>query len=220
MTSQTQPLSVAPPAKWKRTLLPLAIGGAGGFLGTMFFKEMGFIGRLGAFGPSEEIAALVGLIYAVTGGALGVGAVLPKAGAAFLNVEDAEELAEQRSMLAYSALGLLTLGLALIVAAMAAPVGTIPRAAVVAVFAIAGVLITVLGVLSHRSQDEFMRSMGRESNALAFYLLAAAGGIWTLSGHLGYSAPPAPLDWLTLIWSLLLIAAFIVVGRHGMMKMR
>ena len=115
---------------------------------------------------------------------------------------------------------MLALGIALIVAALAQPVGIIPPGVVVPVFAIAGVLATVLGVLSRHRQDELMRAMGRESAGLAFYLLALVGGIWALSGHLGYSAPPAPLDWLTLIWSLLLIAAFIVVGRHGMMKMR
>ncbi|MEC7817061.1 MAG: hypothetical protein VX454_00170 [Pseudomonadota bacterium] len=220
MTNPTTTQSAEHPWKWKKILFATTLGATGGFLGAMAFMKLGMTGNLGELGPSQEIAALVGLVYALTGVAIGIGLVLPRAGATYLNVEDAGELTEQRPMLACSALAMLALGIALIVAALAQPVGIIPPGVVVPVFAIAGVLATVLGVLSRHRQDELMRAMGRESAGLAFYLLALVGGIWALSGHLGYSAPPAPLDWLTLIWSLLLIAAFIVVGRHGMMKMR
>ena len=210
----------AHPTKWKKTLFATALGGVGGFLGALTLSRFGFAGDLGTLGRSQEIAALVGLVYALTGLAIGIGLILPKAGATYLNVEDAEELTEQRGMLACSALAMLMLGVALIVAALAEPGGIVPPGVVVAVFATAGVLATVLGVLSHRRQDELMRSMGRESAALAFYLLALVGGVWALSGHLGYTAPPASLDWLTMTWGLMLLAAFIVIGRHGMMKMR
>jgi len=220
MTTSDTANTVTPPTKWKKVLFSLALGGVTGFLGAMAFLKLGDTGDLGMLGPSEEIAALVGLIYAVTGGAIGIGLILPKAGATYLNVEDAEELTEQRTMLACSALSMLALGIALIVAALAEPVGTIPPGVVVPVFATMVVTATILGMVSHRHQDELMRAMGRESGALAFYLLALIGGIWALGGHLDYAAPPAPLDWLTMIWGLMLLAAFVVVGKHGQMKMR
>lgn len=220
MTNADQTRIGARPSKVKKTLFAASLGGAAGFLGTMAFTKLGFTGRLGVLGPSEEIAALVGMLYALVGIAMGVGLIVPKAGATYLNVEDAEEIAEQRGMLGYSTLCMLVLGIALIVAALAEPVGVIAPGVAVTVFAAAMILSVVFGILSRRYQDELMQAMGRESAALAFYLLALIGGSWALLGHLGYAAPPAPLDWLTMIWSLMLIGAFIVVGKHGMMKMR
>ena len=220
MTTSDIAKSATPPTKWKKILFSLALGGVSGFLGALAFLKLGMTGDFGMLGPSEEIAALVGLVYALTGGAIGIGLIMPKAGATYLNVEDAEELTEQRSMLASSALAMLALGIALIVVALAEPVGTIPPGVVVPIVSAAVLLATGLGMMSHRRQDELMRAMGRESAALAFYLLALVGGIWALSGHLEYTAPPAPLDWLTMIWGLMLLAAFIVVGKRGMMKMR
>lgn len=208
------------PSKLKKTLFALVLGGAVGFFGAMGFMKAGDNGLLGSLGASEEIAALVGILYILTGVAIGIGLVSPKAGAAYLNVEDAEEIDEQRAMLTYSTLSMIALGVALAVAALAAPTGIVAPGIVVAVFAVAIVLAVVLSLRSRRYQDELMRAMGRESAALAFYLLALVGGIWALASHLDYSEPPAPLDWLTMIWAFMLIAAFAVVAKHGMMKMR
>ena len=65
-----------------------------------------------------------------------------------------------------------------------------------------------------------MRAMGREAGAAAFYLTAIAGGTWALLAHLDYAPLPAPLDWLTMIWSFVLVGTFAVIARNGMLKMR
>ena len=56
----------------------------------------------------------VGIIYLLTGGIIGLGLLSPKLGAKFLNVEDAEEISEQRRMLTGSTISMVALGLALI----------------------------------------------------------------------------------------------------------
>ena len=64
------------------------------------------------------------------------------------------------------------------------------------------------------------RAVGRETGALSFYLTVAIGGTWALLAHLGFAPAPQPLDWLTMFWSLMLVACFIIIGKRGMMKMR
>ncbi|UVI40460.1 hypothetical protein [Qipengyuania spongiae] len=208
------------PVKWKKTLFAVGLGGVSGFLAAMAFLRMGDGGLLGRLGPSEEIAALVGLVYLLSGFAIGVGLVAPKAGATFLNVEDAEEIAEQRVSLTCSTIAMILLGVQLMVAALAAPVGIIPPGTVLAVFIVASVAIAVLSWRSYRHQDELMRAIGRQASAAAFYLTLIVGGLWALLGHLDYMPAPAPLDWLTMIWSFVLLGAFITVARNGMLKMR
>lgn len=220
MTTTIETRTERAPTKWKKVLFAASLGALSGFFGAMLVLRLGDQGLLGRLGPSEEIAMLVGLVYVLSGLGIGVGLVAPKAGARFLNVEDADEIAEQRVMLTCSALAMILLGLQLAVAALAAPLGIIPPGTALAVFVVAAVTIGLLSWRSRRHQDEFMRAMGRESGAAAFYLTAIAGGAWALLAHLGYAPPPAPLDWLTMIWSFVLVGAFAVIARNGMLKVR
>ncbi|MGB3166728.1 MAG: hypothetical protein WBA68_08145 [Alteraurantiacibacter sp.] len=206
--------------KTKKTIFALVLGGIVGFLGAMAVLKLGDAGVLGALDPSREIAALVGMLYFVTGAFVGFGLIAPGAGAKFLNVEDADELREQKAMLGYSALGMVAMGLALFVAAMAAPAGPIAPGVALAIFGVLAVIGVWVSITSMKYQDELMRAVGREGAGTAFYLTGLVGGTWALLAHLGYASAPAPLDWLTMLWSLLLLAAFIVVGRRGMMEMR
>lgn len=206
--------------KLKKTLFALGLGGVAGFLGAFGFMQLADTGTLGDLGASREIAALVGVTYLVTAIAVLAGVVAPKAGASFLNVEDAEELREQKYQLSMSGLGMVTAGAALIVAALAAPDG--PIAPSVALLACVGLMIVAVlaSIASHKRQDELMRAIGRETGATAFYLLFFVGGGWAIAAHLDYTAGPAPLDWLTMFWGLTLLAAFVVVAKRGMLAMR
>lgn len=208
------------PSKLKKTIFALVLGGAAGFAGAFGFMQLADNGVLGELGPSREIAALVGVIYLLTAFAVLTGVVAPKAGATFLNVEDAEELREQKFMLGMSGLGMGAAGAALILAALAAPVGPISQSVVATLFAGLMIVAVIGSLASRKRQDELMRAISKETGSTAYYLLFLIGGGWALAGHLGYIAAPAPLDWLSMFWGLGLLAAFIVIAKRGMMQMR
>lgn len=206
--------------KWKKVLFSASLGAAFGFAATFGFLRMAEQGALGMLGTSETIASLVGILYMLVGLAIGAGLARPKAGAAFLNVEDAEEIEEQRPMLGYSAATMFAFGGALVVAALGGPEGIVaPAAALVSTIGLL-VIGVALSLVSKRYQDELMRTLGHEAGAMALGLVGLAGGGWALAAHLGFANGPAPLDWLTMFWALTMVAAFIVVGKRGMLMPR
>ena len=85
------------------------------------------------------------------------------------------------------------------------------------------VLVALAGLLTiaqWRQMDELMRGMSQECGNLSFYLVMLLGGGWAMLAHLGLATAPAPLDWLTMFLGLTLVAAFIAVGRRGMLMPR
>jgi hypothetical protein len=207
--------------RWVRKLLiPAALGGLIGFAaatGTMHFMDSPLIGGLG---KSAAVAAVIGVMYAVIGLGVGLGAASPKAGARFLNVEDADELREQQKVLTLSGVAMVLWGASLVALALAAPGGPVPQAAALVVGA-GGLLVgTVLSVAVYRSCDELMRAINLEAGALSYGLVLMFGGGWAMLAHLGYAAAPAALDWLSLFYVLVLVASFIAVGRRGMLMPR
>ncbi len=206
--------------RWKKTAFALGLGGVCGFLGAMGVLNLLETDAFADVTASVEIACLVGMLYAVTGAVIGIGLLNPKAGATYLNVEDAEEIEEQRGMLTNSALAMFIAGVALIVVALAGAAGPIDPAMALGFYVIASIIAVWLSIRSGRYQDELMREMGRQTAAMAFYLVVLIGGSWVLLAHLQYVTAPAPLDWLTMFWALMLLGAFIVVGKRGMFMMR
>lgn len=206
--------------KLRKTIIAVVAGGVAGFFGAMGMMMLIETGLLGELGTSREIALLVALIYVITGLAVGFGVVNPKVGSKFLNVEDAEELREQRTMLGYSTVGIVALGTSLAIAALAAPLGPIPPLVVaISVVGLFGLCwFTTSRQLQH--MDELMRAVSTESGSASFYLLLLIGGGWSLLAHLEFVTGPQPLDWLTMIAAVLLLGTFIVCGKRGMLTMR
>ncbi|MEL1249497.1 hypothetical protein [Aurantiacibacter gilvus] len=206
--------------RFKKTLFAMVLGGAAGFLAAFTALQLMDAETMPEFGASVEVAVLVGLIYVITALAVAVGVLSPRAGAKFLNVEDAEELQEQRSMLTTSAIGMGAAGIALVVVALGGSVGLVDPTVALVVYAVLCALAVWVSLKSWKLQDELMRAVGRESGAMTFYLVVAIGGTWALLAHLGFVAGPQALDWLTMFWGLMLLACFIVVGKRGMLVMR
>ena len=206
--------------KLRKTVVSLAAGGVVGFIGAFSLGQLFKTDTFAQIGVSAELAALVGLIYVLTTLAVVVGLISPNFGARFLNVEDGDELREQRAMLTWSAAGMLALGVALIVAAFAAPLGPVPETAAV----IAVVLLVAIGWFAgmrmNRYTDELMREVSKSTCALAFYLLFLIGGGWSLLAHVNWVAAPNPIDWLTMFAAFILLATFIEAGRRGMLTPR
>ena len=103
MSDENSPAPGSGMPRWVRKfLIPALIGGVAGFAasaGMMRFIDSSAVGGLSG---SASIAALVGVAYAVIGLALTIGTASPQVGAKFLNVEDADELREQKKVLGLS----------------------------------------------------------------------------------------------------------------------
>ena len=207
-------------AKLKKLVVSVVIGAIAGFAVSFALMRTIQLGWFGDLNTSRSIAALAGVMYLLCGAFVGVGLLNPKMGAKFLNVEDAEELQEQSVMLRNSVFGIAAMGLSLILLAFAAPAG--PVSATVA--AVSVVVLMGLSVLTSRRQlramDELSTSVSRETAAMAFYLTITVGGGWSGAAHLGFVPGPAPLDWLTMFAALMLVAAFWVCGRRGLLTPR
>lgn len=202
---------------WRRLALPLLGGAVAGFLAATAFLNFVDVDGGSGLGPSREIAGLVGVIYALTGASVLAGTLSPGLGAKFLNVEDADELREQRQMLSFSGVAMVLLGAALVLLAIAGEGGLVSTQ-VGAIGAIAFVLIaTWLSFRSRRHIDELQRALSGDATTTAFYLVFFVGGSWAMLAHLDYLAGPAPLDWLTLFAASVLIASFWQTGRRGLL---
>jgi hypothetical protein len=207
--------------RWVRKLLiPGLVGGVVGYAAAatmMYFIDSSAVGGLGM---SATIASLVGVVYAVIGLSVGFGAASPGIGARFLNVEDADELREQKKVLTLSGAAMALWGASLLALALAAPDGPVPQGAALAV-GFGGLAIgTWLSLPAYRASDELMRAISLEAGALGYGLVLLVVGIWAMLAHLGYTAAPAPLDLLSLFYVLVLVASFIIIGRRGMLAPR
>lgn len=207
--------------RWvRKILIPAAIGGVAGF--AVSFGVLRFIDSdpVGGLGTSATIAALVGALYALIAIIILIGTASPQMGARFLNVEDADELREQKKVMVLSGVSMLLWGAALIALALAAPDGPLPQSAALAV-SVAGLVIGIgLSVMVYRVSDELMAAVNLEAGAISYGLVSLVVGLWATFAHLGYATAPAPLDLLTLFYVLVLAASFIAVGRRGMLTIR
>ena len=212
MTTETKPRPM-----WQRLAPPLLGGAIAGGLASFTFLNFVELDGTEGLGPSREIGGLIGVLYALTGLSVLVGAMSPSVGTKFLNVEDAEELREQRRMLTYSSLAMLLLGGALVLLAISGEGAFVP-AQIGAIGSIGMIVGSVfLSVAMRRHTDELQRALSSDSTTSAFYLLLLVGGGWSILAHLDFVAGPAPLDWLTMFAATLLIGAFWQTARRGLL---
>jgi hypothetical protein len=208
------------PPKWRKHVVGVAVGMAAGLIGAFATIRVIESGTLGEFEGSQLAAALVGLIFLLTAFGVGAGLVSPRLGAQYLNVENAEELKEQRRMLALSAAGMIAWGLLLFVLAASGPTGALP--ALPALLAVAGLLAAVVALTAAqwRLMDELLRQTSSEGGNMAFYLTLVFGGGWATLAYLGFVPGPGHLDWITLISVATLAGTFIAAGKRGLLTPR
>jgi hypothetical protein len=206
---------------WLRKLvIPALIGALAGFAAT--FAMMRYIDSSAAdgLGASAAGAAVVGVLYCVMAAIIMVGTASPRLGARLLNVEDADELREQRRVLALSGGAMALWGAALLALALAAPEGPVPQTLALAI-GVGGLVIgSGLSVLVYRASDELMLAVNLEAGALTYGLVLLMVGMWAALAHLDYVAGPEPLDLLSLFYVLMLVASFIATGRRGMLTIK
>lgn len=204
----------------RKLVIPALIGGVAGFAASAGIMRFIMSSAVGGLSLSATIAALVAVLYVVIGVGIVIGTASPGLGARFLNVEDADELREQKKVMLCSGLSMLLWGVSLLALALAAPDGPVPQAAALLVGGGGLVIGLGLSVLVYRASDELMAAVNLEAGAWSYGAVSLVVGLWAMLAHLGYVTGPAPLDLLSLFYVLVLAASFIVVGRRGMLAIR
>lgn len=171
---------------------------------------------LSAMGLSERIALAIGGIYL----AMGVMMLGARAAVRFMDAEQADDFREQSGMFITAAAVMALWGTALIVLALAAPGGVVTPSAALVVTLTLVAASGVLSIMQWRRMDELSRTLSIECGNWSLYLLLIAGGGWAMLAHLGFVTGPAPLDWLTMLFALMLVASFIATGRRGLLQQR
>ena len=164
------------------------------------------------------IAIVAGLSYFLMGLLVGLGALAPNTGARFLNVEDADEIREERTKLAPSAIACALIGVFLLALVLAEGFGDPTTGLSVAGVALVGAV--VIAVRTRRQGDELMRQVGFESAALTLHTGLLVMAIWAALAHLGYASWVDPLAFIAGAALLYLIAIFVVAGTKGLMRSR
>lgn len=204
--------------KWIGLMIAGGITGFfAGSLGATALDEGGMLASL----RGAEIALGTALLYLLMGAMVGIGTLSPRVGAAILNVEDAEEIREQGTSFASSAIGCILMAAVLIVVAMGSPQVALISPGLAGIVAL--VLSAVAAIASWRSRnaaDELMRDLMRDAGATSFYILFVGLGIWAAAAHLGFVSAPQAIDIFGLLFATPLVAAFWAVGRKGMMRPR
>lgn len=180
------------------------------------FDEGGALSAL----AGAEISLLVAAMYVLMGVMVFVGTVLPKVGAATLNVEDAEEVREQKPVLIPSALGCILMGVALGALALGGENGVLSTTVAGTVSLASIAAATLISLAASNRSDELMRAVFKEAGSASFYLVATIIAGWAGAAHLSLVRAPSSLELLTLVFAAPLAASFWVIGRRGMLVPR
>lgn len=206
--------------KWKKAMLSGLAGAVFGAGTVALMMWLAGDGLLEAMGPSRVILAGVGLIYLLVTMMIGFGLAAPRAGAKLLNVDDAEELVDDRPKLLGSALYMGLAGLTLILISLAQAPGFAngPIVPGIAVAALAILLIaSILSFRWLRVYDEFDRQLGIEGGSWAFLIACAILLPWGMLDALGWAVPLSSIDVISVLAASLIGGSFAAVGARGMM---
>lgn len=202
---------------WFKFLLGALVGGAAGYFALDIYAWSGGDPEAARINPMRLLLSGVGMLYLLMGVFVGLGTLVPRAGAKLLNVAGSEDLIDQRAMLLGSSVSCGAIGAALMLLAASGAGGFISDGLVLASLAFALVLSIVLTILQWRHYDELMRQVSWESSAFALALLFPALVAWAALAHLGWTAALDPLGVIALAAGTLLLGTFIATGRRGML---
>ncbi len=221
----TNPLAAAPTsgAKTRKTLIRMAIGAIAG--ASVTYALLAIVDRSGfdMDDPARLAALGAGIVFALMGLMVGLGTLAPRSGAHLLNVEDADELREQRRPLSRGSVVMLLIGGAMIALALAAvggEAGILTREAAAIAVVVAVVGVAGLSIAGRGENDELVQAVGTEAAAGAMYAVLTLFGLWAALAHLGYVAWIEPLGLLAALLDIQLGAAFWVSGRRGLLRPR
>ncbi|WP_300973963.1 hypothetical protein [Sphingomonas sp. LHG3406-1] len=218
----TSPLQTSN-AKVRKTILQLVMGGVVGAV-AMIAMLTALERHAGLLEDSGRLAALAtALIYALMSAFVGFGTLVPGVGAKTLNVEDREEIAEQKQALVIGSLSFLLVAIflgALALGSTPAWAGPLPTGVAALVAGAAVVILVALSIRYRNLGDEMMQLASKEASGILLLLLLATVGAKSAAAQLGYATPMAPLEFLASFFALYLVAVFVAVGRRGLLTPR
>lgn len=171
--------------------------------------------------PGTMLGLAAGLSYIFIGLLVGLGTLAPAAGARFLNVEDAEEIIEQRPSIGPGAIATVLIGLFLLILAFAPALTASVNPAFLALAALgclAGAIL--IGFITRGRADELSRQVSLEASALALHISLVVVGVWAALARLGYAGWTSPLGLVSGLALLELVAIFWILGKRGLMRIR
>ncbi len=207
-------------SKWKKSAVRMLVGGIVGLGFASGMLAVAGSSLLDAMGPSRVALAAVGLTYALMGLFVAFGLAAPRAGAALLNVGDAEELREERGNMLRSVVTMAVFGAVLVLLALAQGPGFAgPVSAPVAMgFLLLALVAGIVATVRWRGQfDELNRQLGLEGCFWAFCLSWVVLTPWAAADFLGYGWTLTPIDVVTTLSAMMLIGSFAAIGKRGMM---
>jgi hypothetical protein len=189
------------------------VGGLAGYFG---------LGLLDAdnMAADQLIVSGVGLIYLLMGVIVGFGLIAPKLGSGILNVEDADEIREQRRILTGSTICMVALGAALMALPMAGPGRAISPLAGFGGLLAALLLLIVISIRDWKHYDEMMMELSKDAGNLAFSGIGGMLMIWASAAWLELAAAPTPLGLVALVSGGFLLAIFVATARKGLLRPR
>jgi hypothetical protein len=203
--------------KGRKLIFQLAFGGLIGGLAGYF--GLGVLDTE-TMAADQVIVSGVGLIYLLMGLVVGFGLAAPKLGSNILNVEDAEEIRDQRRILTGSAICMVALGVALIVLPMAGPGSRMSPLVGLGSLLAALVILTAISIRDWKYYDEMMLQLSRDAGNLAFGGIGGALLIWSSAAWLELVSVPTPLGLVAMISGGYLFAIFVASARRGLLRPR
>jgi hypothetical protein len=204
-------------SKTRKLIFQLVSGGIIGGLASFLSFGLADIETMSA----DQISVFgVGLIYLLMGLTVGFGLIAPKLGSRILNVEDANEIGEQRRILTGSTICMVVLGAALIVLPMAGPDRSISPIAAFGALLLALALLILISVRDWKYYDEMLIQLSLKAGNLAF---AGVGGmllIWSTAAWLELAPHPTPLSMIAVIAGGFLLSIFVASARMGLLRPR
>jgi hypothetical protein len=163
------------------------------------------------------------MIYLLIGLLLCLGTLAPRFGEKALNVEDADEIVEERpNLLGAAVFCLLVAGFILALTLAPSPLGAGIMDKMPAAFlsGAAAFGLVIVGYAYRNHGDELMRRLNSEADALTLTLALLLFGSWAALAQLGLAEMFGPLPFIAGLFALQMLAIFVVVGRRGMLKPR
>lgn len=209
--------------KGRKVLLQLILGGICGGVG-MFAALTVLEGRSGMkVEPSHALALGTAIVFGLMGLFVGLGAIAPGLGSRTLNVEDREELEEQRSTLVIGAVSFLLVALlvgVLVASGSADRPGLIEAGPATLLAGAATLGLIVWSILHRKRGDEMMRLAAKDAAVVTTNLIFLLFGIWAGAAHLELVPMFQPLAFVAGFFLLYLLGVFIAVGRRGLLGPR
>jgi hypothetical protein len=203
--------------KTRKLLSQLVFGGLIGGFASYF--GLGVL-NVETMAPDQLIVSGIGLIYVLMGVIVGFGLIAPKLGSSVLNVEDANEINEQRRILTGSTICMVALGAALIALPLAGPNRAISPLVCFGGLVASLLILIVISIRDWKHYDEMMMQLSRDAGNIAFCGIGGTLLIWASAAWLSLAPAPTPLALVATIMGGFLLSIFVASARRGLLMPR